>query len=193
MRKIISLLIAFCLTVLVITGCSSGETVDDVGQSSTSNTPSQGTTVSLPADSPVEPVQENIPAKTEFHIGETWTVDGLWTVTVESIEETQDRNPYAENNPAAVYLVTYTYTNIGYEEEGWDGLFLCFDQIVDSTGFMGYDYPGDTVYYAQEVPVGATCRAQACIGVDNAGLPVKASIVKYDANEVKHSATFIFD
>ena len=40
---------------------------------------------------------------------------------------------------------------------------------MDSTGKMGYSYPGDVTKYAQSVPVGAFCEAQACIGVDNPG------------------------
>ena len=36
---------------------------------------------------------------------------------------------------------------------------------MDAAGKMGYDYPGDVTDYPQETPVGATCTAQACIGV----------------------------
>ena len=88
------------------------------------------------------------------------------------MEETKDRNEYSDKNPAAVYVVTYTYENIGYvDEEGiMDGLHVSLeDGIVDSTGKMGYSYPGDVTKYAQSVPVGAFCEAQACIGVDNPG------------------------
>ena len=62
--------------------------------------------------------------------------------------------------------------NIGYvDEDGvMDGLYVSLeDGIVDSTGKMGYSYPGDVTKYAQSVPVGAFCEAQACIGVDNPG------------------------
>ena len=34
---------------------------------------------------------------------------------------------------------------------------------------MGYSYPGDVNYYPQETPGGATCKAQACIGVWHSG------------------------
>ena len=62
------------------------------------------------------------------------------------MEETKDRNEYSDKNPAAVYVVTYTYENIGYvDEDGiMDGLYVSLeDGIVDSTGKMGYSYPGD--------------------------------------------------
>lgn len=88
------------------------------------------------------------------------------------MEETKDRNEYSDKNSAAVYVVTYTYENIGYvDEDGiMDGMYVSLeDGIVDSTGKMGYSYPGDVTKYAQSVPVGAFCEAQACIGVDTPG------------------------
>lgn len=133
------------------------------------------------------------PAKTEFNIGETWTVDGQWSLVVNSVSATEDRNEYAETNPAAVYIVDYTYTNIGYSDAAglMDGLFFGMDEsIVDSTGVMGYSYPGEVTKYAEEVPVGATCNAQSCIGVDNAGT-FKINVVQYDGNGNKQTGTFI--
>lgn len=143
------------------------------------------------ASTPTPPVQ---PVKT-YAIGETWIVDGQWKVTVNSVEETADRNPYSEKNPAAVYLVTYTYENIGYVDRNgiMDGLYISMDDtIVDATGKMGYSYPGDQTLYAQETPVGATCEAQVCIGVDNAG-SFKIHVTHYDGNGNKQSAVFSID
>ena len=128
-----------------------------------------------------------------FNIGETWTVDGQWSLTVLGAKKTEDRNQYSDKTPAAVYLVDYSYTNLGYEEEYSDGLFISMeDTIVDNAGKMGYSYPGDKTNYAQETPIGATCTAQACIGVDNDGI-FKITVSDYDNNHKKHSATFIID
>ena len=94
-----------------------------------------------------------IPSSTnqkEYKIGETWVVEGQWKLTVDSVEETQDRNEFAEQQPQAVYIVTYTYENLGYESEYSDGLYLSMeDSIVDSAGKMGYSYPGDITLYPQ--------------------------------------------
>lgn len=143
-----------------------------------------------------EPKQEQTPEpkqeKVEFAIGETWTVDGQWTLTVTSVEETQYRNEYSDKAPGAVYMVNYTYSNIGYEDKNgiMDGLFISMDDsIVDAGGIMGYSYPGDITNYAQETPVGATCNAQSCIGVDNPG-SFKINVIMYDGNGNKQSATF---
>ena len=129
-------------------------------------------------------------SKDEYEMGETWTVDGQWELTVDSVEETADRNEYSEKEPAAVYIVTFTYTNIGYEDDFMDGLyFLMDDQIVDAANKMGYSYPGDITLYPQEAPIGATCTGQVCIGVDNPG-PFKLYVDAYDGNDEHQKAVF---
>ena len=60
---------------------------------------------------------------------------------------------------------------------------------VDTAGKMGYDYPGDVTDYPQETPVGATCTAQACIGVENAG-DFKIHFSTYDGNGKEQKAVF---
>lgn len=130
----------------------------------------------------------------EYRIGDTWTVDGQWKITIDSVRETADRNPYSEINPASVYIVTYTYENLGYEDESglMNGLFVSLTNgsVVDSTGKMGYSYPGDQNLYAQETPVGARCEAEEVIGVDNPG-EFKIYISKYDGNGNEQEAVFI--
>lgn len=132
--------------------------------------------------------------KIEYATGETWTVEGQWSLTVDSIEETQDRNQFSDKTPAAVYIVTFTYTNLGYEDDFMDGLYFSMDDmIVDSEGQMGYSYPGNVTKHPQETPVGATCTGQVCIGVDHAGTPIKLSVSTYDGNDVKRTATFVVE
>ena len=128
-------------------------------------------------------VRSQAPADGEYAMGETWTVDGQWNLTIDSVEETADRNEYSDLSPAAVYLVTFTYENLGYEDDYSSGLFLVLDnQIVDADGQMGYSYPGDLTLYPNETPVGAKCTGQVCIGVDNPG-SFKIYVEHYDGNE----------
>lgn len=128
-----------------------------------------------------------------YKIGETYVVEGQWKITVNSITATDNRNEYSDKNPAAVYLVTYTYENLGYDDDIINGLYISLDDgIVDSAGKMGYSYPGDISMYPQETPVGASCQAQACIGVDNAG-SFKINFYNYDGNGQKQSAVFEID
>lgn len=128
-----------------------------------------------------------------YKIGESYVVEGQWKITVDSVETTDDRNEYSDKNPAAVYLVTYTYENLGYDDDIMNGLYISLDDgIVDSAGKMGYSYPGDISMYPQETPVGASCQAQVCIGVDNAG-SFKINFYNYDSNNQKQSAVFEID
>lgn len=106
---------------------------------------------------------------------------------VNSVTATEDRNEFTETNPAAVYIVDYTYTNIGIPISLGDGLFFRMDgSVVDSAGVMGYSYSGDVTKYANEASVGATCNAQSCIGVDNAGT-FRINVVQYDENGNKQT------
>lgn len=132
-------------------------------------------------------------AATGIKVGETWTVEGQWEVTVNSVEEVQERNEFSDKEPGAVYMIDFTYKNIGYEDATgiMDGFYISLDegQIIDANGVMGYSYPGNIVNFSQETPIGATCNAQSCIGVDNAG-PFKITIKKYDSNGEEQTAVF---
>lgn len=128
-----------------------------------------------------------------YKIGQTWTVPGQWSITINSVTETSYRNEYADTNPEAVYMIDYTYENLGYIDQNgiMNGLFLDFEmaQIVDSNGYTGYSYPGDITYYSQEILVGAKCHAQSCIGVDHRG-NFKLYYNTYDGNGVSRKAAF---
>lgn len=168
--------------------------------SSCGSTPNQETTSSalVTTAAPIttvetKPIETTMEKSYSYNIGETWEVDGQWKLTIDSITETDSRNEYADTNPASVYIIEYTYENLGYEDKNgiMDGLFidLSMEQIIDSNKKMGYSYPGDQELYATEVPVGASMTAQSVIGVDNSGdFPVTITI--YDGNGNKQNATF---
>lgn len=140
--------------------------------------------------SEAEAKQPSSTSNEEYKIGDTWVVEGQWKLTIDSVEEVEERNEYSDYQPDAVYLLTYTYENLGYEDDIMDGLYISLDNgIVDSDGKMGYSYPGDVTLYPQETPVGASCEAQVCIGVDHAG-SFKINCTEYDGNYEKHSAVF---
>ena len=49
-------------------------------------------------------------------IGDTWTVDGQWNLTIDSVQSTEERNPYSDVSPEQVVIVTYSYENLGYKD-----------------------------------------------------------------------------
>ena len=134
--------------------------------------------------------EELAPFEGAYRMGETWTVDGQWELTITGVTETKERNPYADYEPAAVYIIDYTYKNLGYEDEWSDGLYMSVDEcVVDSVGFMGFSYPGDIRNYPKAAPEGAACRAQSCVGVLHAG-NLQIVVTEYDSERVRHSAKF---
>lgn len=145
-------------------GTSEGQSVDD--SSSTVNQP------------------------TTYSIGDTWTVDGQWSLTITGVRETTERNQFSDKTPGAVYIIDYTYTNLGYEGSIMDlYITLNYETVVDSAGVVGYAYPLPTDRNPDETPIGATCNAQACIGVDNPG-PFTLTVEEYDSYYTQHEATF---
>lgn len=125
-------------------------------------------------------------------VGDTWTVDGQWSMTINSVTPTGERNEFSDKEPAAVYLIEYTYTNLGYEDDIMDGLYMDLAMeasVVDCAGTMGYSYPCNITDYPQETPVGATCNAQEFVGVDNAG-DFTLTVNKYDGDNHKQTVTF---
>ena len=133
---------------------------------------------------------QETPEPTTYSIGDTWTVDGQWSLTITGVRETTERNQFSDKTPGAVYIIDYTYTNLGYEGSIMD-LYISLDMetIVDSAGVMGYSYPNSVSDHPQQTPIGATCNAQACIGVDNPGA-FTLTVRDYDSYGQQQTATF---
>lgn len=151
---------------------------------------SQSLTVTTPA--PSNNSNDTTVSTPVFNLGQTWTVPGQWKITINYATEMSERNPYSDKNPAAVYLIDYTYENIGYTDDMMDGLFISLgiERVIDSNGYAGYDYPNAPTYFPQCIPVGAKCHAQSCIAVDHKG-PLKVYIDNYAGNSyTKYSAIF---
>ena len=124
--------------------------------------------------------------------GETWTVDGLWSLTFNSATTTDDRNQYSDKNPAQVVILDYTYQNNGYEGSFMD-LYISDSSmdIIDSNGELASSYPGSVVNHPQETPVGATCaNAQVCIGLNNESSEIQITVELTDSEYTEYTATF---
>lgn len=135
----------------------------------------------------------------ELKIGDEWIVEGQWKLTINSVTSTLDRNEFSDKNPGQVVVVTYTYENLGYEDE-WgimDGLYFDLEPngdttVIDGDGEIAYSYPGDISTYPQETPVGAKCvNAECCIGLNNESETITMNISKYDGNGNEQKVKYI--
>ena len=95
------------------------------------------------------------------------TEEGAYTLSVDKVEKTSDRNQFDESNPQEVYKITYTYSNISLA----DNLYISeYDfGLVDSKGTMGFSYPGSTSKYPNETVKGAKCTAEMTLASHSLG------------------------
>ncbi|MBR0382708.1 MAG: hypothetical protein IJH71_09745 [Eubacterium sp.] len=128
-----------------------------------------------------------------YRPGDTWNTPE-WSLTIDSVEKTDDRNIYADIEPAAVYIVTYTYENLHYTTTSKQG--LCIDltsnRIIDCKGNLGYDYPLDRPEGSlpEEIRTGQKKTAQAVIGVDYEGAFVIQVQMYNSAKKSQYKAFF---
>lgn len=132
--------------------------------------------------------------ETVYKVGDTWTVDGQWKLTIDSVEATDERNEFEDSTPAQVIKIAYTYENIGYEDESgfMDGLLIDLStdgKLVDAGGNVCESYAlGDI--FATEVPVDAKGTFEEYFALQEAGSPVKLMLSLYDGNSDTQKATF---
>lgn len=133
--------------------------------------------------------------------GEMWTVDGQWSLTINSITNTEGRNEFSDKTPNQVVLIEYSYENLGYEDKNgiMDGLYFDLEpgidtNIVDGNGEVAYSYPGNVTTHPQQTPVGAKCvNAQSCIGLNNKSDTITINIKKYDSNGKQQKAKYVLN
>ena len=66
------------------------------------------------SDSDLESKQEE--QNKVYGLNETWTVDGLWSLTFTSVTQTEERNQYSDKTPAQVIYLNYDYENYRLSE-----------------------------------------------------------------------------
>jgi len=210
-KKFVAMMLAG-ITAIFLTACGGSENYAQSGQPEQNSQPEQGSQLGQP-----KPTQESSggvqPSETDpggletekpkgdhlekgavYKVGDTWTVDGQWSLTVNSVQEVNKRNKKAGFNPAAVYMVDYTYENLGFEDATGTAEGLSVDvfsngSVVDNSKASAQPYPGDITRYPQQIPIHASCNAQACIGVKHAG-SFTILFEMYDSGGNPQKATF---
>lgn len=133
---------------------------------------------------------------TEYHIGDTWETPGLYKITINSVKETDQRTDYRDEDPEAVYIVNYTYENLGYNYISDLEIELQFDcSIIDADGELGYTYGGlgwNGNEQTKKIPIGSRISITQNIGVNHAG----SFMIRFNVdgnNHDDHIATFVID
>ena len=101
-----------------------------------------------------------------IRVGDTWLIDGLFSITINSITEA-NVDTSSEPDIAAVYVIDYTYTNIGLKDDD-----LYFSFTMDTTDAAGkeVDY-----YYLSEsvspdfIKAGETMNCKQAVSVSKKG------------------------
>lgn len=143
-------------------------------------------------ESATEEVTEEVTEATKdtYGVDEEWVVDGQWKLTVHSAESIEERNEYADTDPAEVVVITYSYENLGYEDDVQD-LFITPDRVIDGEGKMAATYPASITTYVQPTPVGASIdNVEDAWGLDNESDTIKVMFEVYDMDFNAQKATF---
>ena len=179
MKKIIGL----CLLgvyLITLSACDSTVQNEDRQKASDTNT-SQSTKNSNSAE---------ISTNKVFGKDEWWEVDGLWKLKVNSVTTTEERNQFDESNPAQVVVVSYSYENLGYEDDIQD-LYFTPEKVIDSGRKVASTYPGGVNTHPQPTPVGAIMEnSEEAYGLSQPDGSVKIIFEKFDKDYNKHTATF---
>ncbi len=95
-----------------------------------------------------------------FKLGEiieVTTAEGEYTITIDEIKKTKERNEYDQRKPEVVYEIKYTYSNISMDST------LYIDDysftLIDEQGNTGYSYPNFSDVYPSETVKGARSTA----------------------------------
>jgi hypothetical protein len=124
--------------------------------------------------------------------GETWTVDGQFSLTFTAAAATDERNQFSDKNPAQVVILNYDYENIGVEKNVQD-LHISTSQfkVIDAGGEMASSYPANISGYPQPTPIGAKCIGSQCAyGLNNQSPAVTVNVEVYGNNYKSYEATF---
>lgn len=115
----------------------------------------------------VKEVKNTIP---EMKIGEPFEVKtefGSYTLTINSIKTTDERNQFEKEQPKQVIVVDYTYDNKSFGEK--DGRRLRVDDsafvVMDEEGNILRTYPVVMDKMPQEAPIGGKSNVTLAYGV----------------------------
>ncbi len=181
----------------MLTACSSSKVTttkkDDTDTAKVETNDSEDATVESEEESTTDAVApEEAGTDQKYGLGDliSVSVDGQekYMISIDGVTTTDERNEYADTNPAQVIVIDYSYWNVGCEE---DIYISDYDfKVIDAEKNVCSSYPGTINYYPSNAPLGTKCSAQACFGLDKESENVELHF--YD-NLLSTSSDFIID
>lgn len=169
-RNIFMKVVVLLLVCSMLTACSKSKVTttkkDDADTTKVeTEVPEEPATESTESE---EPASEDAGADQKYGLGDliSVSVDGeeKYLLSIDGVTTTDERNEYADTNPAQVITIDYTYWNVGSEE---DIYISDYDfKVIDAEKNVGSSYPGTINDYPSNAPMGTKCSAQACFGID---------------------------
>lgn len=106
--------------------------------------------------------------QTAYAIGDEIIIkndSGEYKLTITGVEETDDRNEFADSTPERVIIISYAYENISHNS----------DLYISEMNFKAYDkdnnamdtYPLSTVEYPDSISTGRKTSAQLAYGLNS--------------------------
>lgn len=119
-------------------------------------------TFSLPVGESVEVSMDGVLPEYDnaFKLGEIIEIstdEGEYTVTINSVRKTDERNAFERKKPEAVYEIEYTYSNISMDDPVYITEYSF--TLIDEHGNTGYSYPLFSDVYPSETVKGARSKA----------------------------------
>lgn len=162
MKKILSLFLIFGLCIGLV-GCGNDGSVSSSDDSQ---------------DSSEETTAKEEEKEKTYGLGETVTYseDGtdMINFTINSVTVIDERNEFADTNPAQVVVINYTYENIADDEDVY--ISSMNFTVVDEGGNVCETYPAGVSVYPQETPKGAKSTGEEAYGLVQQSSKVKLMV-----------------
>lgn len=187
--KIITTVI-FSLGFLIMIGSYAGS-MGSVNSQETSSNDATSTNAAATTNT-AKTTTKAAPEAKVYGPGETWTVDGEFSLTFTSAASTDDRNQFSEETPGQVVILTYDYENIGVEKSFMD-LYISSSnfKVIDGNSEMASTYPALTTGNPQETPIGAkSVGAQTAYGLNTASSEITVNVEVYGNKYKQYNAVF---
>lgn len=124
-----------------------------------------------------------------FILGDTVTVDNLYSITILGVTETDERNEYSDKEVSQVLIIDYMYENLASDDEDiyiTDSNF----KFIDEHGNMCDTYPVGGEFSPIHTPLGAKAFASMTIGTVDQSNTVK---LHYYDNMFDSKSVFEYD